>query len=383
MSVIVKPKYAHLYQGMASIRCVSDVGRTDEVLAAAYSLMGQVPFSGVLAPLERSVISAAFVRSYLGIQGMDVATAAAFANKFVMKRRLCAAGLPVAEFAAVPTLADLPGIARSVGWPVVLKPAVGAGTQRTWLLGSAEDVEAFLRGPAAEVVAGAGVPLLAERYIDMEAELHCDAIVRDGTSAAFSASRYFAPLLGEVGGFVGSYTLAASDPLAGQLRRLHDEVVQALGMRSGVTHLEVFQTRDGLVVGEVACRPGGGGVVSAIRDKHGWDLWRGFAATSLGEQADVCPGGGTDAVTGWLGLPGRNGRIVELTPAGELTAIPGVRRVEMIHQVGQVVAEKVTSTFNSGVAYFEVPGYKAAQQVHEEIISRYHIQTVPQPQEVS
>ncbi len=378
LSAIVKPKYEHLYEGIAKTCPVSDVGHTDEVLSAAYSLMGNLPFRGVLAPLERSVISAAFVRSYLGIWGMGLATAAAFANKFVMKRRLRAAGVPVADFSAVSSLADLPSIARSLGWPVVLKPAVGAGTQRTWSLWSPEDVYTFLHGPGARAVAAAGAPLLAEHYIDMEAELHCDAIVQDSAVVAFSASRYFRPLLAEVGGFVGSYTLSPGDSLHSRLRSLHERVAEVLGMQSGVTHLEVFQTGHGLVVGEVACRPGGGGVPAVILAKHGWDLWRGFVATSLGEEMEIPQAGGSEAVIGWLGLPARNGLLVELSPAGELEAVPGVYRVEMIHRVGQVVAEKITSTFNAGIAYFSVPDYSSAEQIYEQISSSYHIKAVPQ-----
>jgi ATP-grasp domain len=374
---IVKPKYSHLYAGIAETHCVSDVGSADEVLAAAYSLMGQVPFDGVLAPLERSVLSAAFVRSYLGIPGMDLGTAAAFANKFVMKRRLRAAGVAVADFAAVPALAELPGIARGLGWPVVLKPAVGAGTQRTWRFSSAEDVRAFLGGPGAQAVAAARAPLLAEHFIDMEAELHCDAIVQDGAAVAFSASRYFRPLLSDIGGFVGSYTLSPGDGLLGQLRGLHERVIRALGMQAGVTHLEVFQTRHGLVVGEVACRPGGGGVPAVVRARQGWDLWGGFIATSLGEEATPRPAAGEGPVTGWLGLPSRNGLIIELSTARDLEAIAGVCRVEMVHRIGQVLAEKVTSTFNAGVAYFAVPDYRAAELLAEQIRSRYRIETMP------
>jgi biotin carboxylase len=376
LSAIVKPKYAHLYAGIAKTHCVSDVSRIDEVIAAAYSLMGDSPFDGVLAPLERSVASAAYVRSHLGIQGMGVEVAASFSNKYVMKRRLCAAGLPVADFAAVPTLADLPRVAPSVGWPIVLKPAVGAGSQHTWRFDGHDDVSAFLSSAAAQALTDARVPLLVERFIEMDAELHCDAIMHDAATVAFSASCYFSPVLRESSGSVGSYTLSADDPRNDELRVLHDLVIQALGMRSGVSHLEVFQTRRGLVIGEIACRPGGGGVAATVRDRHGWDLWRGFVQASLGEQPEITVGGGAKAVTGWLCLPARNGLIMDLTPVGELTAIPGVHHVDMKYEIGQAVSEKISSTFSSGVAYFTANNYREASLIHSEITSRYYIRTV-------
>ena len=147
-------------------------------------------------------------------------------------------------------------------------------------------------------------------------------------------------------------------------------------MRSGVSHLEVFQTRRGLVIGEIACRPGGGGVAATVRDRHGWDLWRGFVQASLGEQPEITVGGGAKAVTGWLCLPARNGLIMDLTPVGELTAIPGVHHVDMKYEIGQAVSEKISSTFSSGVAYFTANNYREASLIHSEITSRYYIRTV-------
>jgi ATP-grasp domain-containing protein len=374
LSAICKPKYAALYEGIAKVGCVSDVGRLDEVLAAAYSLISGGPFDAVVAALERSVVSAALVRSYFGIQGTGLATAAAFANKLVMKQRLRAAGVPVAGFAPVAGLSRLAAVAEGLGWPVVLKPAVGAGSQRTWRFSTPADVASFLASPAAGPAAAG--PLLAERYVEMTAELHCDAVVCDGRAMAFSASRYFTPLLDTLGGIFGSYTLRADDELLGRLRHLHDEVAGALGLRSGVTHLEVFETPQGLIVGEIACRPGGAGIPVTIRDHCGWDIWQAYVATSLGERVPPPPGD-REGVGGWIGLPGRNGLIVGLTPAEHLAAIPGIRRVDMYHRPGQVVEEKLASTFAAGMAYLSVSSYQEAMEVREKVQSCYRIEALP------
>jgi argininosuccinate lyase len=373
LSAIVKAKYAHLYAGVAEVACVSDVASTDEILGAAYSLMRGEPFDAVVAPLERSIVSAAYLRSYLGIPGMDLPTAARFANKFVMKRRLRADGIPVADFTGLADVGELRTVVRALGLPVVLKPAVGAGTQKTWLLRSETDLDEFLAGSGPASVAG--VPMLVERFVPMRTELHCDAVVVDGAVVSFSASRYFCPLLSDMGGLIGSYTLHESDPLHSGLRDLHDRVIGVLGLDSGVTHLESFDTSSGLVMSEVTCRPGGGGVPHVIETKHGWDIWQGLVATALGRPVPVTHRAPDPAVTGWCGLPGRNGVITELTDPDELLRIDGVTRVEMTHRIGQDVSEKMTSTFNAGIAYFTVPDYQRAESVHRELRARYRIRT--------
>ena len=377
VSVVAKAKYAELYSGLAEVACVSDVTRLDEVLNAAFRLSRGERFGGAVAAIERGIVSAAFVRSYLDVPGMDLTTSARFFNKFVMKSRLRAAGVPVTDFVSIFGCDELPAAVRAVGLPAVLKPTVGAGTKQTWLLESAADVECFLAGPGPASILG--VPMLVERYVPMRAELHCDAVVADGVAVHVSASRYFRPLLADLGGAIGSYTLNDDDPLAHELTALHQRVVGALGMRSGITHLEAFDTGSGLVMSEVTCRPGGGGVAQVIEARHGWDIWAALLATGMGLPVpQPRPAAYPGAVVGWCGLPGRNGLVTHLTGPDELmAAVDGVYRVDMRHRLGQVVSERMTSTFNAGVAFFAVPDYAAAERVHAGLVDHYRVRTRP------
>jgi hypothetical protein len=375
LCAIVKPKYAHLYRDRAEVRCVSDVAQAGEVVNAAQSLAGPKPFDAVVTPLERSIISGGYVRSYLGIPGMGTEVAVGFANKSIMKKRLAAAGVPVSGFRPLRGTADLPAAGAELGWPVVLKPAIGAGTQHTYLIRDAAEAATLVHSSTAVQLDDLGVPLLLERYTAMTGELHADAVVCGGRAVAFSASRYFAPLLGDLGGFIGSYTLHDADPVHAALRTLHDRVTEVLGMVSGITHFEAYETANGLIVGEITCRPGGGGVPTVIRMKHGWDIWRALIATSSGAEPEITVSKSGEVI-GWCGLPGRNGRITALSSAAELTTLPGVVRVDMVHRKGQLVAEKATSTFNSGIAYFAVPDYESAHRVHAGLRATYHIECV-------
>jgi len=79
-------------------------------------------------------------------------------------------------------------------------------------------------------------------------EYHCDGVVRSGRVRVAAASRYFAPPLRARGASHGSHFVDPGHPLARDIVALHTEVAWALRLRDAVTHLEVFDTPDGLVI---------------------------------------------------------------------------------------------------------------------------------------
>jgi len=375
--VLIRSKHAHRYPREVHVHHVPDTADIGKVLTVARPLAA-AGLAAVIAVQERALISAAVLRSYYGIPGPDLGVVTGFADKLMMKRRLRARGLPVADFRPVAALAELPAALRALGAAGVFKPAVSAGARNTWVVPTPAAAQALLADPAARALEHSGAGMLLERRVTMDAELHCDAIVEDGRAVAFSASQYFAPLLAEMGGFIGSRTLADHDPRLPRLHGLHDDAVRALGLRSGVTHLEVFDTATGPVIGEITCRPAGGGVPGAVLLKHGWSLWAGLVATALGDPAVPAAPARPDARTaGWCGLPGRNGRITAMTDVREIAAVPGVENVEVHHRVGDVVSEKQTSTFNAAVVTFRVADEAAVDTLLGRLRSIYRIEVEP------
>jgi len=129
--------------------------------------------------------------------------------------------------------------------------------------------------------------------------------------------------------------------------------VHVFGLRSGVTHMELFKTRDGLLVGEIACRPSGGGIPEGIQLQYGVDIWRAFRETSLGLKPEVRPTEREGLLVSYL-LPIKPGRIVRLSTAAELAAVPSVLRVDMHKQVGDVMRDRVGSSAATGVVHLRV-----------------------------
>jgi biotin carboxylase len=296
--LITTPRYRELHRERPRSSVVADwhdlTGLRAAALRAAATL--PVPVTGVLAATEKSVAAAGLVRSVLGLPGWGYDQALALSHKDAMKRRLRAGGVPVARGATAHRLADVPRLAAAFGRPVIVKPVTGASARNVLRLdGPADPALAAVPDPAET-----GVPLLVEEHLTVTAEYHVDAVVRGGKVAFRAASRYFAPVLSLPRERRGSHLLTgpagdlsgnpAEAPGTGAaLAGLLDRVAAALGADRGVLHLECLATPSGLVAGEVAGRPGGGGIVRMLRDAYGVDLWDELISAELGEPAG--PGG--------------------------------------------------------------------------------------------
>lgn len=74
--------------------------------------------------------------------------------------------------------------------------------------------------------------------------------------------------------FLGSYSLAADNPLRPRLQQCVVEILKALDQPDSYSfHVEVFHTpQDTFVFCEAACRTGGAGVSGVMRHLFGVDL---------------------------------------------------------------------------------------------------------------
>ncbi|GBF04726.1 carboxylase [Deinococcus aerius] len=338
-----------------SVVGVSDLGDVGAVLARASEVVGPGGVTDVVAMTERAVPTAAFLRSYFGLPGMKYDQALIFSNKVAMKRAL-APHVPVMAFEPAASLDDLPARGEHLGWPVIVKPAFGAGSEDTIAIHSPSHAQVLDRAGVFDGLRGRRLPLIVERFADVIDEFHCDGVVRGGRVLFASASRYFAPPLTVVGDFHGSVHLSPDDPTAQALVDLHARVVAALGLDDGVTHLEVLHTAEGFVVGEVACRPGGGGITTSLRHMYGVDLWREHvaAALRLPPEVDGARPRHPGKVYGLCGLPAKGGTITRLSSADALTRLDGVYAVSMRYKPGDRLSARRSSVFFTGEVFFRL-----------------------------
>ncbi|WOX10306.1 hypothetical protein [Streptomyces sp. N50] len=318
--VITRKRYADLYRDH-EVAYVDSFAELAQVERAAYGLAASGPVDHVVAATEKSVVAAGLVRTLLGVDGPGVDQSLWATHKRAMKDRLRAAGLPVTDYAQAAAVDDVPSAARRTGWPVVIKPVFGAASQCTHRVASAAEFAERHRADAYADLADLRLPVQVERLVRFTHEYHCDGVVHDGEVSHAAVSRYFLPPPVTTPSLNSGYVADPADPFAQEVLALHHRVVAALGLRAGVTHLEVFRTDAGPVIGEVAIRPGGMGISRMWWHAFGVDLWEEFVRVSIGERPGRPPGRPRTGIVGRTRLPALPGL------RERVAALPGVLEV--------------------------------------------------------
>ncbi|GAA0585822.1 ATP-grasp domain-containing protein [Paractinoplanes ferrugineus] len=374
VTVLTEPAYRPQYPAGTDLVFVGDIGDLTAVRKAVLALSATNPVDHVVSPSERSMPAGGFLRSYLGLPGTGFDVANRFTNKAVMKRALTDLGLPVAAHRVVSGLPAAVRAAAELGGPVVVKPAFGTGSMNVHGFDSPARLAEFATSAAADKLRNAGCPLLVEEKIAMSAEYHADAVIVGSEVRFCSVGRYLVPQLDPVGRLNGSAIVPADSPAAAAVRALHEQVALGLGLRDGVTHCEIYETPAGLVVGEISCRPAGGGIADAIKTQYGVDIWDAFNRLALGLPVALPPAG--RAVGGIVAvclLPVRPGRVLRVTPAEELEALDGVLSVSMKVGPGSVIGTRLHSASTAGILLLEAPDEETLGKRVDRVVEQFRL----------
>ncbi|MFE7778556.1 acetyl-CoA carboxylase biotin carboxylase subunit family protein [Streptomyces sp. NPDC057445] len=312
----------------------------------------------VASTSESDVLRAARLRARLGLPGQDGASASAYRDKVVMKQLAAAAGIPVPAFAAVDSPADLLDFIDVQGFPVVVKPRLGAGAEGVSILRDAADVSAFLGRQRSSDVPYLPGQWMAECFVTGEF-FHVDGIMRDGRIVHAWPSQYNGGLAERIRDelHMSSVLLAPEDERTTMLMRMAAEVVAALpGAALPLAfHLEAWIGQDGVpVLCEIGSRAGGALVAETYESAFGIHLAReGLRAQCGADLAlDAQPAAPATAV-GWILLPPGHGTFVPPAepcpvPGAEVTTLlePGTQR----HGVEHVTDAAASALVRAGTA---------------------------------
>jgi hypothetical protein len=374
LTVITEPAYVHYYSPDITVIRVADLTDFTTLRDLVAELLTRQAIEYVVSPSEKSLQVGGFIRSYFGIPGIGYETANAFSNKRVMKDMLRSAGVPVADYQPIQDPSFLPEIGDKLGWPIVVKPVIGSGATGVVPVMSRSDAAKLASRESWFQRWEKGVPCIAEKYLDIDAEYHCNGIVSKGRTVFTCVAQYFIPPLKRNGNVGGSYVLPNDTPLAARILNLHDRAVRALGLVDGVTHLEVLRTRDELIAGEITCRPGGGGIPEMIKMHYNVDIWDVFRDLSLGGEPLLEPTGSRDC-TGYFLMPAPAGVVSYMTGPEELMAVPGVERVDYLVSRGDCIPEERYSSQASAVIYARSATVSGMKSLRSTVARKYAFRT--------
>jgi biotin carboxylase len=220
---------------------------------------------------------------------MSVEAAMNFRDKARMKNVLRSAGLPCARHALVERSEDAWQFAEQVGYPIVAKPPAGAGSLDTF---QAENADS-LRGALRKMAPAPGRAALLEEFVTGD-EHSMETISIGGRQVFHSLTHYIPSPLHVMRNPWIQWAVVlpreADEPQYDDAKRIGDAALQALGMRTGLSHMEWFRRKDGTVaISEIAARPPGAQITTLVSRAHDMDFVREWARVMVFDQFEAPP----------------------------------------------------------------------------------------------
>jgi hypothetical protein len=275
-----------LRRRLATVERVDDALDPDQLEAgvrrAGAGMGGHV--DRLIGVLEQLQVPMAQVRERLHIRGMDATEALHFRDKARMKERLREAGVPCARHALATTADEALAFAAECGFPLVVKPPAGAGARGTFRVEALED----LRGYLAAVPPRSEEPALLEEFVT-GLEHSFDTISLGGRHLLHSISAYTpTPLEVTRTPWIQWKVVLPrriNGPEYADIHIIGARALDALGMVTGLSHMEWFRRPDGsLAISEVGARPPGAQFTSLLSWAHDLDFYAAWTRLLIHER---------------------------------------------------------------------------------------------------
>ena len=257
---------------------VEDIFDPGQMVHAARMLSSHFgPIHRIYGAYEQLQVPLAEAREMLGVEGMSAEAAHNFRDKSRMKNVLREAGVPCARHRLAHDDAEGRSFAEEVGFPLGLKPPAGAGAQSTFRV---DNNEAF--GEALKISAPTPQqPVLIEEFITGE-EHSLETISIGGRAVWHSLTHYFPTPLEVIRNPWIQWCLLLPREIDGpqydDIREAAGAALEALGMDTGLTHMEWFRRSDGSVaISEVGARPPGAQITTLVSRAHDIDFLHAWA----------------------------------------------------------------------------------------------------------
>jgi formate-dependent phosphoribosylglycinamide formyltransferase (GAR transformylase) len=243
----------------------------------------------LLAILENLQVPLGEVRERLGIPGMNAAIARNFRDKDQMKRVFEREGVPCARHRRVDSSDDVRAFADGVGLPFVVKPLAGSGARNTFRIEDDEQLAEWLAGTSFTPAD----PVMLEEFL-VGQEYSFESVLLDGNLVWHSVGRYLpTPLDVLENPWIQWCVLLPRHIDEGdfdEIRAVGVRAVTALGLHTGLSHMEWFRRADGSVaVSEVGARPPGAQFMTLMSWAHDTDVYAAWAELAVHDRFESLP----------------------------------------------------------------------------------------------
>ncbi len=340
---------------------VEDALIADQIVTAARHITGlwQGRLDRLIGILEPLQVPLAQARAQLGLPGASAEVARNFRDKALMKTLLRKHGIPCARHHLADDAASAREFARSIGFPLVVKPPAGAGAKNTFRVNDEKELDQCLRSMPPR----RGAEVLFEEFIQGE-EHSFDTVTLNGRHVFHSISRYSPTPLEVLRSpwiqWAVMLPRRIDEPKYGPIFDAGPRALDVLGMQLGLTHMEWFRRPDGTIaISEVAARPPGAQFTTLMSYAHDFDFYRGWAQLMIYEEFRA-PQRKYAAGAAYLRAQGQGARVVD------------VRGIEQVSaELGELVVEaKLPKAGSTPTGTYEGEGYVIVRHPETEVVEQ-------------
>ncbi|MDX8496500.1 acetyl-CoA carboxylase biotin carboxylase subunit family protein [Mesorhizobium sp. VK22B] len=308
-------------EGIETIRV--DTHNLEALIRECSQLRATYDVAGITSDIESVYATVGKLCRHFDLPGPNSESIERCCDKFTQRQLLAEAGVPIPAYRLATHLTCVQSAAAEIGLPVILKPAVGAGSRGVRLccnVGELAEHTAYLLG--GKHIWRSSPKILVEEFVQgpyYEADIMGNEVI--GIIAAdFGPPPHFV---------FREFTFPA--PLTGaEYKRIADvslSCLQALGLGWGPTNVELRWTKRGPVVIEVNPRLPGTPDPQLIQLGYGVDLITEHIKLATGEEWDLNRKHSQTAAARFL-VPDRDGTLNAIAGENRAAAVSGVAEVK-------------------------------------------------------
>lgn len=390
--------------------CVVDLDYQEDlegVLAWARLLHAEDPIDGVISFSESGVLGASILADQLGLPGNPPRSALRARNKYLMRRALQQAGLPVPSFRLVRDAGQIHQALRREKRPMVLKPLSGSssyGVVRLHPDATVEEIAVHVEAVLSYIrtyrienpqypfefwlpQTGYGIP--KEDVCDPEADLLLEGFIGGRqVSVDGIVSRGRVSCLGfiEIERIKDtSYFMEYEEWMPTRLgeacerniQSVVERAVHALGLVDSCFHCELKVDRDGIYVLEIAARRGADNISEFLRHLAGVDIYEEGARLAIGEYRVYPPVTYRGAMKMRYFLPLTTGILTAVEGAEEVRRDPRTRELVLEFNPGDLVLTPPHGFEFLGYLSVFAPTPSEADEALEELYTQVRFHMAP------
>ncbi|OWO89830.1 hypothetical protein B5E41_29850 [Rhizobium esperanzae] len=312
-------------EGNEAIRV--DTGNFDALIRECYRLRDSFNIAGItgFSVFDESVpATAARLCRHFGLPGPNPASIERCCDKFTQRQILAEAGVPIPAYRLATNATDVASAAAEIGLPVIVKPAIGAGSTGVRLCRTDDELAehaSYLLG--AQHGWRPSPRILVEEFAQGS---HYSAEIMGNETFGIASADFGCPPYFVCREY--TYPAALTDDEHRRIADVSLSCLQALGLGWGPTNVDLRWTRLGPVVIEVNARLAGGTSPRLIQAACGVDLITEHIKLVIGHEWNLQKRHRLIAAAQIL-IPDCDGTLNWINGEGRAAAEPGVTEVKL------------------------------------------------------